>query len=145
MELVTVKSLENLQQVVLTTSHGFVADEPKDDGDDLGPNPYELLLAALGTCTAMTILLYVRRKKWPLQSVSVECSHERVHCRDSEDCEESDSAFVEIIRRHIYIKGDLTEEQRDRISYIAKRCPVHQTLQARPRVEDELHLVGSEK
>lgn len=90
----------------------------------------------------MTILLYVRRKEWNLRSVSVECSHERVHCRDSEECEESDQAFIDLIRRHIYIDGDLTEAQRDRISYIARRCPIHRTLEAGPHIEDELHLVN---
>ena len=91
----------------------------------------------------MTILLYVRRKDWPINSISVECSHERIHCRDSDDCEESDQAFIELIRRHIYIDGDLTKAQRDRIRYIARRCPIHKTLEMRPRIEDELHLVNS--
>ena len=79
-----------------------------------------------------------------MQSISVVCSHERVHCRDSDECEESDQAFIDLIRRHIHIEGDLTEAQRERIGYIAKRCPIHRTLEARPRIEDELHMVSPE-
>ena len=89
----------------------------------------------------MTILLYVRRKGWPLEEVTVECSHERVHCRDSEDCEENSQAYIELIRRHIVLKGDLDDEQRDRIAYIARRCPIHRTLEAAPKIEDEIDLV----
>ena len=89
----------------------------------------------------MTILLYVRRKGWTLKSVTVECGHERVHCRDLEDCDESDDAYVEVIRRYILLEGDLTEEQRDRVAWIARRCPIHRTLVSTPRIEDELDLV----
>lgn len=142
METITVKSIENLQQLVVTSSHGFVADEPKDDGDDLGPNPYELLLSALGTCTAMTVLMYVRRKEWPLKSISVECSHERVHCRDSEDCEEDRGGLIDVIHRKIVLEGDLSDEQRERIGYIAAKCPVHKTLSSRPVIRDVLSIAG---
>ena len=142
MEKVTVKSLENLQQVVITSSHSLVADEPKPDGDDLGPNPHELLLAALGTCTAMTILMYVRRKGWSLRSVTVECSHQRVHGRDSMESEKQDDSWIELIRRYIRVDGDLTEEQTKRIGYIARRCPVRRTLESSPVIEDELDLVS---
>ena len=90
----------------------------------------------------MTILLYVRRKGWPLESVTVECSHERVHCCDLEDCEDSEDAYVERIRRHILIHGDLDTEQQQRIARIARRCPVHKTLESAPRIEDELDFAG---
>ena len=89
----------------------------------------------------MTILLYTRRKEWPLDSVEVRCSHERVHCRDAEDCEESERAYIDLIRRHIVIKGDLTDDQKERVAYIARRCPIHRTLEAKPRIEDEIELV----
>ena len=89
----------------------------------------------------MTILLYVRRKGWPLESVSVECSHERVHCLDIEKCEEDDNTRIELIRRHIVLSGDLTEEQRDRIAYITTRCPVHRTLENPPLIQDEVEVV----
>ncbi len=89
----------------------------------------------------MTILLYVRRKGWPLKSVTVECSHERVHCRDIEDCEESDQAYVELIRRYIVLEGDLDDGQRERVARIARRCPVHRTLESAPVIQDEVDLV----
>ena len=89
----------------------------------------------------MTILLDVRRKKWPLKSVSVECSHERVYRRDMEDCEESDRAYIDVIRRYILVQGDLDQEQKDRITRIARRCPVHRTLESPPRIVDEVDLI----
>lgn len=76
-------------QLVTAPGRGFVADEPKDeDGDDLGPTPYELLGAALGACTAMTIQFYARRKKYPLEEVAVEVEHQRTHAEDCQDCEQ---------------------------------------------------------
>lgn len=89
----------------------------------------------------MTILLYTRRKGWPLRSVTVEATHERVHCRDMEGCETSDRTFIDVIRRNIDLEGDLTDEQVDRIRYIATRCPIHRTLEAKPKIEDEVRVV----
>lgn len=86
----------------------------------------------------MAILLYSRRREWPLEAVTVECSHERVHCRDLEDCEEDDRAYVNLIRRNISLKGDLSDDQIDRIGRIARRCPVHRTLESGPMIEDEI-------
>ena len=88
----------------------------------------------------MTVLLYVRRKGWPLRNVEVRCSHERVHCRDLGDCEESDNAYIEVIRRRVLLEGDLDTEQRDRIARVVQRCPVHRTLMSRPRIEDRLDV-----
>ena len=90
----------------------------------------------------MTILLYVRRKGWPLESVTVECSHERTHSEDLEDCEEDEGGRIETIRRYILLKGELTEEQRKRIGWIALRCPVHRTLEPSPRIVDEIDVVA---
>ena len=89
----------------------------------------------------MTILLYVRKKGWPLRRVTVGCSHRRVHREDCENCETSDRAFIDEIRRRIRLDGELTREQRDRLHYIAGRCPVHRTLEARPRIVDEPEVV----
>ena len=90
----------------------------------------------------MTILLYTRRKGWPLRSVTVECSHERVHCRDLEDCEDGDGTYIDLIRRHILLRGELDDEQRDRIARISRRCPMHRTLESSPRIQDEVDLVA---
>ena len=89
----------------------------------------------------MTILLYVRRKEWPLESVSVRCTHERARCRDVEGCEHDYDTRVDVIRRHIELKGELTEEQRERIAYIATRCPMHRTLETPPHISDEVEVV----
>jgi putative redox protein len=122
---------------VTTQHHAVISDEPSPDGDDLGPTPYELLLAALGACTSMTLLMYARRLGWPLQNVQIELTHERRHAEDCEDCEDP-GARLEVIRRSIRLEGDLTSEQRSRLAEIARKCPVHRTLVASPEVIDEL-------
>ena len=124
---------------ILSERHSLVADEPAPVGDDLGPNPYELLLAALGACTSMTLLMYARRTGWKLDRVHVELSHDRVHAKDCEECEQADGR-VEVIRRHIRLEGDLNAEQRERLAYIATRCPVHKTLSAPPTIIDDVDL-----
>lgn len=123
---------------VTGVSHEFIADEPTSfGGDNLGPTPYELLLAALGTCTAMTIASYARRKAWSLSSVAIQLTHDRVH---GEDCqaEEQPSARVDRIRRAIDLQGDLDAEQRARLLDIATKCPVHRTLTNDMQIEDVL-------
>ena len=87
----------------------------------------------------MTLRLYARRKEWPLESVSVELSHERVHQEDCEGCEEP-GHMIEVIRRYMVLKGPLTAEQQARLGEIATRCPVHKTLTTPPRIEDELDV-----
>lgn len=120
---------------ITTERHAFFADEPSPVGDDQGPTPYELLLGALGSCTSMTLLMYARRKGWPLTGVQIELAHGRDHARDCEDCEEATSS-LETIERRIHLEGELSDEQRERLMEIAKRCPVHKTLAAAPRVFD---------
>jgi uncharacterized OsmC-like protein len=141
MAVVTVKSLNKLTMLVTSEQHGIVADEPHDAGDDLGMDPYELLLASLGACTAMTLRLYANRKEWPLEEVTIELSHERVHPDDCTDCEERPDGFVDVIRRYIVLKGPLTEEQKTRLGDIAAKCPVHKTLMNKPLILDETDLV----
>jgi putative redox protein len=120
---------------ITSQHHAIVADEPAPEGDDLGPTPYELLLSALGACTSMTLLMYARRKGWPLREVQVELTHDRVHAQDCVDCED-DGSRIELIRRQVVLVGPLTAEQRERLQEIATRCPVHRTLLAPPRIED---------
>ena len=137
---VTVKYINNLQQQIITGEHRLIADEPKEEGgDNLGPNPYEYLLAALGSCTAMTLLLYARRKNMPLESVEVDLSFNRVYNQDSQDSENKKN-FIEKITREIHIKGNLTEQEKNRLLEIAQKCPVHKTLTSKPEVEDVILL-----
>jgi uncharacterized OsmC-like protein len=123
------------QQTVTVGRHALIADEPESvGGDDAGPNPYDFLLAALGTCTSMTLRMYARHKNLPLDRVTVKLRHGRIHARDCEDCE-SDTGFVDVIQREILLEGDaLTAEQRARMLEIADRCPVHRTLHAEVKV-----------
>jgi putative redox protein len=122
--------------------HTIIADEPESaGGKDSGMSPYELLLAALGACAAMTLKLYIERKKWPITDVEVLLSFDRIHIDDCESCvkeEGSSDQEVQHISRLIFVTGDVTEEQKERLLYIAGRCPVHITLHSDPHVEDAL-------
>jgi putative redox protein len=108
--------------------HLLQADEPREaGGKDSGPNPYELLLAALGACTSMTIQMYAERKHWPLQGVQVSLSHSRVHAVDCAECDTKEG-MIDRIEVEISLSGDLSHEQHERLLEIANRCPVHRTL-----------------
>ncbi len=137
MAQVTVTSLDNYQTLVTTDNHALLADEPKGVGDGLGPDPYELLLSSLGVCTAMTLEMYARRKGWALGKVRLELSHGRVHARDCEECE-ADDGLVDRINVRMHFEGDLDAEQRERLAYIATRCPVRKTIDSGPVITEEL-------
>ena len=98
-----------------------------DNYTHLGPGPYDLLTAALGACTAMTLRMYARHKQWPLDKVTVELTHGKVHAKDCAECETREGK-VDRIERVITINGDLDAEQRERLLAIADKCPVHRTL-----------------
>jgi putative redox protein len=137
---VVVESTDGLRQEITVRGKTLVADEPVEDGGtDAGPNPYELLLSALGACTSMTILLYARHKQWPVEHVRVELDHSRAHMRDCEACESQD-VRLDYFRKRITVRGPLSEEQRLRLEEIARRCPVHRTLTGTIRIDDELRL-----
>ena len=130
MSEVTVTSLSNLRNEV---SYGegptFVTDEPAEvGGEGTGPDPYALLLAALGSCVSMTVTLYARRKGWPLERVRVRLRQRRVHAKDCAECASDSNDFIHHIERAVELEGNLTEEQRARLQEIAHRCPVHRTL-----------------
>ncbi|MBI1181367.1 MAG: alpha/beta fold hydrolase [Alphaproteobacteria bacterium] len=123
------------EQEVLVGRHRLIADEPVDaGGDDRGPAPYDLLSAALGACTSMTLGLYADQKGWPLRHVSVDVSHDKIHAEDCADCETREGKVDRFVRR-ITMEGPLDEAQRARLMEIADRCPVHRTLRSEIRIE----------
>jgi putative redox protein len=138
MSEVIVHSLGNLRQEIDAGAHTIYADEPVDaGGDNTGPTPYDLLLAALGACTSMTLLMYARRKGWPLEDVEVRLSHRRDYARDCEECE-TEPVRIDLIERRITLQGPLDEAQRTRLLEIAEKCPVHRTLTGTIRIVDTL-------
>jgi putative redox protein len=118
--------------------HLLIADEPiKDGGTDQGPTPYDLLVAALGACTAMTLRMYAERKGWPLTNAIVRLRHGRSYGEDDRQCETAPMR-IDQIDREIELHGELTDEQRERLLEIADRCPVHRTLDAGVRIKTML-------
>ncbi len=124
---------------VLAGGYALVVDEPASHGGtDLGPTPYELLAAALASCTTITLQLYARRKKWPLNSVIARVSHDKVHAEDCEHCETAEGK-IDVFERRLELQGnELSDEQRERLLEIANKCPVHRTLESEIRVTTEL-------
>jgi uncharacterized OsmC-like protein len=136
---VVVTSQTNLRnEVGYGTGKSLTTDEPvAAGGEDAGPDPYTLLLAALGSCISMTLTLYARRKQWPLEGVTVRLRENRVHSKDCQECDQDAEGFIHRIERSITLKGNLTDEQRARLHEIAHKCPVHKTLTS-PIVISEL-------
>jgi len=130
MSEVTVTSLQNLQnEVRYGKNQTLLIDEPANlGGDGAGPDPYTLILAALGGCISMTVTLYARRKQWPLERVTVRLRQQRIHAKDCAECADNTEGFVHRIERAVTVEGDLTDEQRTRLQEIAHKCPVHKTL-----------------
>ncbi|WP_297324651.1 alpha/beta fold hydrolase [Nitrosomonas sp.] len=118
--------------------HTLISDEPiAMGGADLGPNPYELLLAALGSCTSMTLRMYANHKQLDLQDIQVELHHSRIHAEDCVSCEEQ-PALIDRITRVIQLTGNLDPKQRARLLEIANQCPVHKTLQNKMQIETSI-------
>lgn len=122
------------QQAITMGPHALTADEPAAvGGDDAGPGPYDLLLAALGACTSMTLRLYAERKGWPLGRVRVDLGHRKIHAEDCAECE-TRVGLLDEITREITLPGPLDAEQRARLIEIADKCPVHRTLTSEVRI-----------
>jgi len=118
-------------QEVSVRDHIFIADEPAEMGGlDTGPAPYDLLLSALGTCTSMTIRMYANQKRWPLEEVTVELTHEKVTGPDN--------VKRDVITREIALEGPLDDAQRQRLLEIANKCPIHKTLESKPEIVSHL-------
>jgi putative redox protein len=131
-------SASGFSQDVELGPHRLRADEPISlGGTDLGPNPYDLLAAALGTCKSMTVGAYARRKGWPVTGVTVRLQHSKIHAVDCEECETKEGKIdqIEVV---LELAGSLTEEQRTRLLEIADRCPVHKTLTSEIRIRTRL-------
>ena len=139
---VKLNTAEGYRTVITAGKNSLVADEPVSvGGNDEGMSPYELLLASLGACTAITLKMYIDRKKMPIKNVEVHLSFDRIKPEDCEGCSPEELAGkteIQHISRIIYLTGDVTEEQKDRLRQIANRCPVHITLHSNPHVEDAM-------
>jgi putative redox protein len=138
MSEVIVSSDGFLKQKITAGAHTLIADEPREaGGSDAGPDPYSFLLAALGACTSMTLQLYARHKGIPLENVQVSLRNSRIHAKDCETCE-SKEGKIEEIERYISLTGPLTDEQKQRLLEVARRCPVHKTLTSEIVIKDFL-------
>ena len=125
-------------QQITAGVHELSADESVAfGGTHTGPDPYQLLLAALGACTSMTVAMYARRKQWPLARVRVQLARSKIWAQDCAECETKD-AKLDRIDRVISLEGDLTPEQRQRLMEIADKCPVHRTLTSEVKIVSRL-------
>jgi putative redox protein len=142
-EVVVYGNARGFAQDIAVGGHELVADEPTAaGGTDTGPGPYDLLLAALGSCTSMTIGLYARRKQWPLEAVRVRLRHSKIHAADCEACETKD-AMIDRIDCDVELVGSLDGSQRARLLDIANKCPVHRTLMSEIEIRTQLAPEGS--
>lgn len=122
-------------QISIGGKHDLLADEPLDvGGTDTGPTPYDLLLAGLGACKAMTMRLYAERKGYPLERAKVTLKHNKIHAEDCDACE-TENGRVDRIEAEIEVIGDMDEEIREKIAAIAEKCPVHRTLNSEVVIE----------
>ena len=118
--------------------HSLTADEPvAAGGTNLGPTPYDFLVAGLGACTAITLRMYADRKGWPLEGIEVGLDHQKIHADNCRDCE-TKSGYLDTIKREIKLEGPLDDQQQKRLLQIADRCPVHRTLHGEIRIDSEL-------
>lgn len=119
-------------------SHKLQADEPEDfGGENLGPSPYELVSGGLAACTAMTIQMYAKRKKWAVENVEVHINHKKDHCEDCKHVDDKNSK-IDVFERNLIITGDLEEKQMQKLLEIANKCPVHKTLLGDVEVKTQL-------
>ena len=137
-EVVARSYIDSFRTDVRAGKHHLVADEPTSvGGTDQGPTPYDLLAAALATCTTMTLKMYASFKKLGLRSTTVRVSHDKIHAEDCADCE-STTGKIDEFRRELSFDGELSEKEIARLLEIADRCPVHKTLHGEIKVRTTL-------
>jgi putative redox protein len=139
MARVSVESVRNVQVRIKAEDYEWIGDEPPDVGDGAGPGPYDLLLGALGSCMTMTLLLYARRKEWQLEGVEVVIEHDRIHADDAVNVEKP-GGLVDRFQVNLVLRGDLDEEQIERLRVISTRCPMRKTLGATHVFEESVRL-----
>lgn len=123
---------------VTTADHSWTIDEPVEaGGTNEGPTPYDLLAAALGGCTAMTLHFFARREKLPLEGVEITISHDRKYAQDCADCT-TQSGYIHQFHVKLDLLGPLSDEQKQKLLGIARRCPVYKTLTSEIRISEEL-------
>jgi putative redox protein len=127
---------EPFKTTLTAGKHTITADEPTSvkGGTDSGPDPYDLLLMALGSCTVMTVKMYADRKKWPLEDLYIELKHGKSHVEDCKTCEDPTSK-IDLIEKELIIHGDLSDEQIEKLLDISKKCPVHRSMLNEVRIE----------
>lgn len=136
--VVATTKAEGFRTELVAAGHAMLADEPESaGGTNTGPSPYDLLSAALASCTAMTIRMYAEHKKLDFESATVRVKHNRIHAKDCEDCESGDGKIDEF-RRTVTLRGNFDEQQTKRLLEIADRCPVHRTLHGEVKVRTTL-------
>jgi putative redox protein len=135
---VIARNTNNLQVEINTGNHTLLADEPTGVGDDAGPDPYALLLSALGACKVMTVLMYARRKGWSVERVEIGLDISKIHAKDCGDCDIDPDAKVDLIEATLRFDGDLSSEQIQRLKEISERCPVHRTLTGEIKINSVL-------
>ena len=125
-------------QQIAAGRHRLKADEPDSaGGTDTGPSPYDFLLAALGSCTSMTVGMYARKRNWPLERVTVWLRHSKIYAADCSECETREG-MLDRIERDVRFEGRLSAEQHSRLLEIASKCPVHRTLTSETNVRTQL-------
>lgn len=144
MARVKVSSSEGIKQEIQAGPHRFFADEPPSaGGSGEGPSPYQLLLAAIGSCTAITMRLYANHKGWPLADVRVELEQKVIDASECDECQTTHGK-LDSIEKRIYVVGDLAADQVDRLLAVARRCPVSLTLQREVRFVESITLESAD-
>jgi putative redox protein len=127
---IVVRNTGGYKAEIIAGNHTTFADEPISfGGTDQGPNPYDLLVGALGSCTAITLRMYAERKQWPLEHVTVRLEHSRIHAEDEKVCEDQPVRLDQVDLK-LELTGPLSAEQQARLREIAGKCPLHRTLSA---------------